>query len=196
MRLHARIYLHSLAVLVIACVATAAAFALGSRAALMQELGERVARHLAADIADVIQEPDALTQRLRRLHDELGVTLIVRDREHRVVATTGPPVARGWTATAAIRDRATGAVLGALEASTPRPFGPLHLLRPGAVVLLILVVVALVTILTTRRISRPLERLTRAVRRLGGGELATRVPLEQPGRGRWRHRRRHDELKS
>jgi signal transduction histidine kinase len=59
---------------------------------------------------------------------------------------------------------------------------------------LILVVVALVTIPTARRISRPLERLTSAARRLGGGDLSTRVPVAGPARAPWQHRRRHDEL--
>jgi signal transduction histidine kinase len=62
------------------------------------------------------------------------------------------------------------------------------------VVALILLVVALVTIFTTRRISRPLERLTGAVRRLGGGELSTRVPPAEQPRTRLLHRPRHDEL--
>ena len=194
MRLHARIYLHSLAVLVIACVATAATFALSSRTAMMHEIAERVARHLATDVAEVMGEPDALARRLQRFHDELGVTLVIRDPADRVLAASGEPAPRrSWSASAPIHDDTTGAVLGVIEASTPRPFGPLHLLRPGLLVGLILAVVALVTIFTTRRISRPLERLTSAVRRLGGGELSTRVPLVGL-RTRWRHRRRHDEL--
>lgn len=195
MRLHARIYLHSLAVLVIACVATAATFAFGARGALMQEIGERVARHLASDVAGVIHQPDALAGRLQRIHDELGVAVIVRGPDGRVVAATDRSrPGRGWSATASIRDGASGTVLGVLEASTPHRFSPLHILRPGVVVALILVVVALVTIPTARRISRPLERLTSAVRRLGGGDLSTRVPLGGRAGARWRHRRRHDEL--
>jgi signal transduction histidine kinase len=193
-RLHARIYLHSLAVLIVACVATAATFAFGARGAMMQEIGERVARHLASDVAGVIDEPDALARRLQRIHDELGVVVTVRDPGGRVVAATRRPRSHGgWSsATAPIRHGASDAVVGVLEASTPHRFGPLHILRPGLVVALILVVVALVTIPTARRISRPLEHLTRAVRRLGGGDLSTRVPLaSQP---RTRHGRRHDEL--
>jgi signal transduction histidine kinase len=192
-RLHARIYLHSLAVLIIACVATAATFAFGARGAMMQEIGERVARHLASDVAGVIDDPDALARRLQRIHAELGVAVTVRDPGGRVVAATSRPLPhRGWSATAPIRRDASDAVVGLLEASTPHRFGPLHILRPGLVVALILVVVALVTIPTARRISRPLERLTSAVRRLGGGDLSTRVPVA--GQPRTRHRRRHDEL--
>jgi signal transduction histidine kinase len=47
---------------------------------------------------------------------------------------------------------------------------------------------------TARRIARPLERLTEAARRLGGGDLSTRVPPPTLGSWRWRHRRRPDEL--
>jgi archaellum component FlaG (FlaF/FlaG flagellin family) len=98
-RLHARIYLHSLAVLVIACVATAATFTFGARGAMMQEIGERVARHLASDVAGVIDEPDVLARRLERINDELGVAVTVRNPGGRVVAATGRPLPhRGWSA--------------------------------------------------------------------------------------------------
>jgi two-component system OmpR family sensor kinase len=55
--------------------------------------------------------------------------------------------------------------------------------------------VALATRPLARRIARPLERLTEAARRLGGGDLAARVPTPSRGR-RWRRRGRSgaDEL--
>ena len=216
MRLHARIYLHSLAVLVIACVATAATFAFGARGPLMHEIGERVARHLATVVADVAANPAALTPRLQQIRDDLDVSVTVRDLEGRVVATAGRPLPRlpvdelarlrdgrvairarpVWYAAAAVRDGPSGAVIGYLQASAPRRFGPPHILAPGVVATLILIVVALVTIPTARRISRPLERLTQAVRQLGGGDLSTRVPPLGHARRRWTwpRRRRPDEL--
>ncbi len=216
MRLHGRIYLHSLAVLVIACVATALTFALGARGAFMHDVAERVARHLASLAGDVIDDPDALAERIRRMHDDLDIDVTVRGVDGRVMATVGRSLptlsqeeaerVRGgsialhrhpvWYAAVAVRQPGSGAVVGFLQASTPHRFGPPHILPPTLTVALILVVVALVTVPTARRISRPLERLTEAVRRLGGGDLSTRVPARSPlrGRKRWRDRHRVDEL--
>jgi signal transduction histidine kinase len=215
-RLHGRIYFHSLAVLVVACVATALTFALGARGAVMHEVAERVARHLASLVADVIDDPVALASRLERIHDELDIDVTVRSVDGRAMATAGRPLpplspeeaervragslARHshpvWYAAVAVRKPHSGPVVGFLQASTPHRFGPPHVLRPALTVALILVVVALITVPTARRISRPLERLTEAVRRLGGGDLSTRVPVTSPGRARrrWRDRRRADEL--
>jgi signal transduction histidine kinase len=55
-------------------------------------------------------------------------------------------------------------------------------------VAIVLLVVGVATRPLAQRISRPVERLTEAVRRLGGGDLGARVSIE-PG-----HRRRADEL--
>ena len=216
MRLHGRIYFHSLAVLVVACVATALTFALGARGAVTHEVAERVARHLASLVADVIDDPTALASRLQRIHDELDIDVTVRSVDGRVIATAGRPLpplsaeeaervragllARHsrpvWYAAVAVRKPHSGLVVGFLQASTPHRFGPPHVLRPALTVALILVVVALVTVPTARRISRPLERLTEAVRRLGGGDLSSRVPVTSLGRAsrRWRDRCRADEL--
>jgi signal transduction histidine kinase len=215
-RLHGRIYLHSLAVLIVACVATASTFAFGARGAVMQDVAERVARHLASLAGDVIDDPDALAARIRRVRDDLDVDVTVRSVDGRVMATAGrslPGLSRDdverlragavalhrrpvWYAAVAVRKPGSETVVGFLQASTPHRFGPPHVLGPGLTVVLILVVVALVTVPTARRISRPLERLTEAVRRLGGGDLSTRVPARSPlrARKRWRHRHRVDEL--
>jgi len=215
-RLHGRIYFHSLAVLVVACVATALTFALSARGAVMHEMAERVARHLASLVADVIDDPQALANRLQRIHDELDVDVTVRGVDGHVIAAVGrplPPLSHEgaarvragsitlhrrqiWYAAVAVRKPGSDTLVGLLQASTPHRFGPPHLLRPALTVALILVVVALVTLPTARHISRPLERLTEAVRRLGGGDLSARVSPTQSARvrRRWWNRHRGDEL--
>jgi signal transduction histidine kinase len=82
-----------------------------------------------------------------------------------------------------------------VEVVAQRPFGPPSLLRPLLFVTVVLLAAALATRPLVHRLSRPLERLTEAARRLGGGDLAARV--QAPARrARW-WRRPHapaDEL--
>jgi two-component system, OmpR family, sensor kinase len=211
-RLHGRIYLHSLAVLIVACVATALTFAFGARGALMQDVAERTVRYLASVAGDAIGDPDALARRIRRMHEDLDIDVTVRGVDGHVIAAAGRPLPglssgevervragevvlhrrRSWSAAVAVRQPGSEAIVGVLQASMPHRLGPPRLFGPGLTVAVILVVVALVTVPTARRISRPLERLTEAARRLGGGDLSTRVPSAalEP----WRHRRRPDEL--
>jgi signal transduction histidine kinase len=213
-RLHGRIYLHSLTVLIVACVATALTFAFGTQGAVMQDVAERTMRHLASVAGDVIDDPDALVARVRRMRDDLDIDVTVRGVDGHVMATVGrplPPLSGGdldrvrggavvlhrrpwWYAAVAVRGLGSGGVRGTLQASVPHRFGPPHVFGPGLTVVLILAVVALVTVPTARRISRPLERLTEAARRLGRGDLSARAPLGNPARARGRHRHRGDEL--
>ena len=122
--------------------------------------------------------------------------MVVRDLDGRVVAAAGralPPLSDRqaadlragnvvvdsrptWRAAAPVRDPRTRAIVGTLEAATPRRFGGPRLLWPVLAVTAILLVVAAATRPLARRISRPLERLTEAARRLGQGDLARARP--------------------
>src|SRR5205823_6128435 len=75
-------------------------------------------------------------------------------------------------AVAPVRDATSGRVVATVEVAAHRRFGPPALLGPLAIVALLLGVGAVVTRPLARRLSRPLERLTEAARRLGGGDLA------------------------
>jgi signal transduction histidine kinase len=143
-------------------------------------------------------DPEALAARLRQVHEDLRLSVRVRDLNGRTVAAAGPPIA-GLTpedeaavragrivlharppgvGAAPVRDSASGAVVGVIEFAVPRHFGPPAPWRPLALVAFALVVVAVATRPLARRISRPIERLTAAVRRLGGGDLSARVAAD------------------
>jgi two-component system OmpR family sensor kinase len=207
-RLHSRIYLHFVGVLLVVAVTTAVVFALGARDAFRREMAPRMTRHLASLVGERIADPAALGARLRQIHDDLHVAVRVRDLEGRVIAAAGDELpaltpaeqadvragrvvvrARpmGFAA-APIRDPSSGAVVAFVEGAVPRPMGAPPLWRPVVIVGLALLVVAIATRPLAQRISRPLERLTAAARRLGGGDLSARAPAEGA------HARRGDEI--
>jgi signal transduction histidine kinase len=208
-RLHSRIYLHFLGVLVVAGLAGSLVFAVGARSTFVREAAERMVRHVASLAGERFGDRAALAERLRQLHADLDVDVVVRDLDGRVVAAAGralPPLSDRqaadvragdivvdsrptWRAAAPVRDVLAGTIVGTLEAATPRRFGGPRLLWPVLAVTAILLVVAAATRPLARRISRPIERLTDAARRLGQGDLTVRAPDPRaPSPRRWTRR--------
>jgi signal transduction histidine kinase len=208
-RLHSRIYLHFLGVLVVAGLVGSLVFAVGARGTFGREVAERMVRHVASLAGERFGDRAALADRLRQLHADLDIDVVVRDLDGRVVAAAGralPPLSDRqaatvragtvvvdshptWRAAAPVRDPQTRAIVGTLEGATPRRFGGPRLLWPVLAVTAILLVVAAATRPLARRISRPLERLTEAARRLGQGDLAVRAPDPRAPSPRWWTRR-------
>ena len=206
-RLHSRIYWHFLGVLLVVAVTTAAVLGFGVRNAFRREAGQAVARHLAALLGEHATDAAGLENRVRQLNRDLHISLRVTDLDGRVLASAGeslPPLPAAnvaalraggdivWTRhmgfAAPIRQPGSGAVVGVVEATVPHRPGMPPIWGPLLWVVIALGVVALATRPLARRISRPLARLTDAARRLGGGDLTARVPVEGL------QRRRDDEL--
>jgi two-component system, OmpR family, sensor kinase len=199
--LFARIYLHFLGVLLVVAIAASLVFAFTARSAFVQESAWRTSRHVGRLVGEAFGDPPALERRVKQLHDELDIGLVVRDLEGHVLAAAGAtpsafsaeeldqarhgrrifrpdPV---WSAAGPVREPGTGAIVGTVEsAARPRPLGAV-LARPALILSLVLVLLGVASALLARRISRPLERLTAAVRQLGAGNLAARAPLTERG---------------
>jgi signal transduction histidine kinase len=205
-RLYSRIYLHLLGVLLVVGLAVSLLIAFGQRGAFQRQVAERVARHVGALVAESWDDPPALERRLAQLRRDLEVSVTVRGPDGQVLAAAGAPlpaltaaelarVEQGevavrrrpvWVMAWALRDPASGRLRGVVQAGAPPQMRFGALWRPALAVLAVLLVVALMAGPLARRISRPVERLTEAARRLGAGDLAARVP-DAPSRHR-RHR--------
>ncbi len=200
-RLFARIYLHFLGMLVVVAVAASLVFAFTTRSAFVQESAWRTSRHVSRLVGEVLGDPPALARRVKLLHDELDIDLVVRDLDGRVLASAGaePPAftaeeigqaqagrrvvhsSPDWSTMGPLREPGTGIVIGTVvSAAHPRPMWA-ALGRPALILSLVLALIGVASALLARRISQPVESLTRAVRRLGSGDLAARVPASERG---------------
>ncbi len=211
-RLHTRIYLHFLGMLLVVGITTSIVFASGWKHEMRLGMVQRLTTHVASLIGERWDDPAARDALVSRLSRELGVDLTVLDGEGETrlaSAGTALPVPRGrdrevaksgfctyaggrgpahrWCAAAPIL-AADGTPLGLLIASPQHRFERRMLFRPILGVGLTLLVIGLASMPLARRISRPVERLTEATNRFGNGELGYRIPTE-PCR---RHKR--DEL--
>jgi len=213
-RLFARIYLHFLGGLLVVAIAVSLLFAFTARGAFVQESSGRTSRHVASLVGETFGDRPALARRVQQIHKDLELDLVVRDLQGRVLAGAGAErstftaeqlaqVRSGlrmvqpdpeWSVASPVRDPKTGAVIGTVETTAHRRARWRGLTRPAVMLGLMVVMFAGAAALLARRISQPLERLTAAVRRLGTGDLAARVPLDQ--RTWWRRRppSRGDEL--
>ncbi len=164
----------------------------------VHELAERFAAREAAGLLPDMADPVALSASVRRLAQDLDIDVTVRDADGAIRVAAGvalPPLLssevrwlksgpriltrhhRGPVFTAAlIAADAASAPLGVLELSLARHL-KVNLLRPLLALLLTLLVMAAATAPLARRLSRPIERLTEANQRLGGGDLSYRIPL-------------------
>jgi signal transduction histidine kinase len=199
-RLYTRIYLSTLGVLLLVTLVVGAVFHGAARPVLLHGPAERMARRVAARVSARLHEPGQRAALVRELADELAVDVTLRDAEGRLLEAAGPELPplsprelaavrrgpmilhvrgpRGLIAAAPLFEPGApgGPLRGVLEVSllqralVPSPW------RPVALTALVLLLVAVLTLPLSRRISRPVERLTEANRRFGAGELDYRIP--------------------
>jgi signal transduction histidine kinase len=206
-RLHSRIYLHFLGVLLVVALTTSVVVVVGMRDGFRREIAAGVTRHLGSLVGERIADARALDARLRQIHADLRLAVRVRGLDGATLAAVGeavPPLTPAEDAdvragrvvvrrhppglATAARDPSTGAIVGFVEASAPHHFGPPSLWPSLVLVTVALLVVAVATRPLAQRISRPIERLTATARRFGAGDLAARVPAGAA------HARRADEI--
>ncbi|HEY7953834.1 MAG TPA: ATP-binding protein [Polyangia bacterium] len=209
-RLYTRIYLHFIGVLLVVGLASSLVVATGARGALVRAWTVRLTRHISWVLSSQSGDPARRRETARHTATELDLDVTVRALDGTVLTEVGAPLpapsgpdaeaarkgavplerGRAFYVAAPIHDLKTHQVIALLEVRPAHRLAFGGLWRPIALVALILLVVGVGTGPLARRISRPVERLTEASRRLGGGELAYRVPVAP----RLRRSRRFDEL--
>ena len=199
-RLYTRIYLHFLLVLVVVAIATSFVFATSAQVEWRRNAITHLCRHVATLAASHLDDRPRLDRLLGRLASELAIDVTVFDPSGKQLAVYGespanlPPerlaealvqpvhLHRATFAAAPMRREPFGPPLGVIALSARRS---LHDLRvPILTVLVVLGIAALATLPLARRISRPIEALTAASKRLGEGDLAYRVPIPEAARGK------------
>jgi signal transduction histidine kinase len=216
-RLYARIYLHFLGVLVFVGIASSIIFATGLRNSMLHNWSQRLAQHAAWSVGRQ-PDPAARAQMIKHLSEELDIDITLRAPDGKVLAqagkdplpeldaeqlreaSQGPQMTRhhhDWLVVAPVRDGRTPTLLGVLEARPSRHFAPWMLVRPLLTVTVVLLIVGMATFPLARRISRPVEKLTEASRRLGEGDLSYRVSLDElePRYRRWKRKWREKRRK-
>jgi signal transduction histidine kinase len=155
---------------------------------------ERFAAYAATRIDELRDKPGRLQRELQRVHDTFGAAVTVYVRGVPVASNVDPPLApvdpseraqlpggpfqlhgRRWSFAAPLSGEPEGYVV--LTGAVPSP----PLLRAATFLLAVLLALALGSIPLARAIASPLERLGRAVRSFGAGDLSARARLQARG---------------
>jgi signal transduction histidine kinase len=212
-RLYTKIYFHFVGVLIVVALVTSAIFAIGWRGAFARNFTERLARLGSSLVSREAGDPKRRDRMIRHLAEELDLDVTYRDASGKALVVIGhelpalvpatddelrrgPTVrgrGKGFFVAAPVRDPSTHDVIGALQATPARRFRPgiLLVLWPGVTMAAVLLAIGILVAPLARRLSRPVEKLTEASRRLGQGELGYRVELDHHDRWRERMHRRH-----
>jgi signal transduction histidine kinase len=209
-RLYSRIYFHFIGVLLLVGIISSVVLTAGWRRTFVHGWMMKLAHHAASVIAVASEEKRA--DFVKHLSEELDIDVTLLALDGQVLVQAGGAIEapdraqlddarhrptvihqhHSLSVATPVIDRA-GRPTAIVQIAPMRRFGPGTIWRPLVLVALMLLVVAAATGPLARRISRPVERLTEASRRLGGGDLSHRV---QPPRHRFfrRHHHKHRHL--
>ncbi len=179
-----RIFLHGLLVIVLVMLAV------GTVAHLSQtgwwSEADRASRYAAGRVSELRDDPAALRAELERVRQAFGVVATVYATDGRtVIASTAPEPLRPRLGPDATEAR--GFPGGRHGRAIPLTGGGQVVFRfvrhaPGPWLLLVaLAAIALASLPLARSIAAPVERLTRAARALGAGDLTTRARVRARG---------------
>jgi len=192
-RLFWRVYLNGLVLLALVALAVAGVAAAVGRPP-MSRYPERFAAYAAGRIAEARGHPARVARELDLVRDAFGAEATVYAGGAVLASTASPPLPplegreldRVWGG--AIRVAGRHFAFAAPLAGEPPAYVlvtgaiPEHSLARGAAFLAaVLVALALASIPLARHIASPLERLGRAVRAFGGGDLSARARLRERG---------------
>ena len=192
-RLFWRVYLNGLLLLFLVGLAVFSAGAALRHVPLIHR-PERFAAFAAAHVADLRGEPALLQREIARVHETFGTAVTVYAGGAPLASNVDPPLdpldardearlaggpfhvpGRHWTFAAPAGGQPPAYVLLASHQAAP------SLLRTAYLVGAALLALALASIPLARAIASPLERLGRAVRAFGAGDLSARARLSDRG---------------
>jgi two-component system, OmpR family, sensor kinase len=192
-RLFWRVYLNGLLLLALVALAM---FAVGAalRHVPAGRSPERFVQYAAERVGELRADPARLGRELQRVRETFGAEVSVYERGAVLASNVDPPLAplsppdearlasgpfkvadRHWTFASSVEGAPGAYVL--LAGSLPSP----SILRGASFLAAVLLALAVASIPLARAISAPLERLGRAVRAFGGGDLSARARLRARG---------------
>ncbi len=192
-RLFWRVYLNGLLLLLLVALAVFAVGAALGRSG-MPHNPRRFVEYTAMRVGDLRSDPERLARELERVRDAFGVEVTVYRAGALLASNVQPPLAplsageeerlgRGAVVvsrhhmTSAARAEGDPTAYVLVKGNLPSP----SLLRGASFLGAVLLALALASIPLARAISAPLERLGRAVRAFGAGDLSARARLRGHG---------------
>jgi signal transduction histidine kinase len=195
-RLFWRVYLYGLLLLVALGATFVAVGAFMQRRWSPPSPPDRLLSYYAQELGALQGDPAALTLRLQALQQSAGLTATIYRADGTLLATGGSPPApfsrettepgHHWHDGLLIVPVSLGpAGPGVLSARLHRPGPPPspanapHVVAMAAQLAALLLILAVLSAVLARALTRPIERLTRAARALGAGDLQARAQLRR-----------------